>query len=257
MERLQKRIASCGVASRRKAEELIKEGRVKVNGEVIDTLGYKINQNDEVTVDDIIVQKVPKLYYVLNKPRGIISSVSDEHGRKTVLDLCPKELIESRVYPVGRLDYDTKGVILLTNDGEFMNQMVGPQSGIQKEYLVRISGIINQENIDQLAKGVIVKGKKTLPAIVEIDSVDKKNNSSLVRITISEGMNHQVKEMFKAIGYDVKHLTRVRFGNIRIDNLHEGELRRLTVHEVKVLFKLAKEPKVINKQINNKFRILF
>lgn len=248
MERIQKRIASCGVASRRKAEELIKEGRVKVNGVVIDTLGYKLNPNDEVTVDDVLISKVQKQYYVLNKPRAVISSVEDEHSRKTVLDFCSKEMLKDRLYPVGRLDYDTKGVILLTNDGDFMNRMVGPQSGIQKEYLVRIKGIISQEEIQKLERGVIINGHVTLPAIVDIDSVDRKNNSCLVRITITEGINHQVKEMFASIGHDVKKLTRVRFGNIRIDDLHEGEVRRLTPHEVKVLFELSKASKILKRE---------
>ena len=248
MERIQKRIASCGVASRRKAEELIKEGRVKVNGVIVETLGYKLNPNDEVTVDDVVISKVQKQYYVLNKPRAVISSAEDEHDRKTVLDFCSKEMLKDRLYPVGRLDYDTKGVILLTNDGDFMNRMVGPQSGIQKEYLVRIKGIITQEEIQKLEKGIIINGHQTLPALVDIDSVDRKNNSCLVRITITEGINHQVKEMFASIGHEVKKLTRVRFGNIRIDDLHEGEVRRLTPNEVKVLFELSKASKILKRE---------
>lgn len=247
MERIQKRIASCGVASRRKAEELIKEGRVKVNGVLIENLGYKLNPNDEVTIDDVIISKVQKQYYVLNKPRAVISTVDDEHSRKTVLDFCSPEILKDRIYPVGRLDYDTKGVILLTNDGDFMNRMVGPQSGIQKEYLVRIKGIITKQEIEKLEKGIILNGKKTLPAIVYLESIDRKNNSCLVRITITEGVNHQIKEMFSSIGHDVKRLTRVRFGNIRIDDLHEGEIRKLTPHEIKVLYELSKASKILKK----------
>lgn len=247
MERIQKRIASCGVASRRKAEELIKEGRVKVNGVLIESLGYKLNPNDEVTIDDVIISKVQKQYYVLNKPRAVISTVDDEHSRKTVLDFCSPEILKDRIYPVGRLDYDTKGVILLTNDGDFMNRMVGPQSGIQKEYLVRIKGIITKQEIEKLEKGIILNGKKTLPAIVYLESIDRKNNSCLVRITITEGVNHQIKDMFSSIGHDVKKLTRVRFGNIRIDDLHEGEIRKLTPHEIKVLYELSKASKILKK----------
>lgn len=247
MERIQKRIASCGVASRRKAEELIKEGRVKVNGVLIESLGYKLNPNDEVTIDDVIISKVQKQYYVLNKPRAVISTVDDEHSRKTVLDFCSPEILKDRIYPVGRLDYDTKGVILLTNDGDFMNRMVGPQSGIQKEYLVRIKGIITKQEIEKLEKGIILNGKKTLPAIVYLESIDRKNNSCLVRITITEGVNHQIKDMFSSIGHDVKRLTRVRFGNIRIDDLHEGEIRKLTPHEIKVLYELSKASKILKK----------
>lgn len=245
MERIQKRIAASGMASRRKAEELILEGRVKVNGVITTSLGTKVGPKDEVTLDDVIVSKLSSLYLVLNKPRGYISSVSDELGRKTVLDLVPTELKKYAVFPVGRLDYDTKGVILLTNDGDFMNMMVGPKSGIQKEYLVRIKGIITGDAINRLENGVMINGKMTLPALVSIDSIDRNNSSSLVRITITQGMNHQVKEMFKVVGYEVKKLTRVRFGSIEINDLSEGEIRRLTVHEVKTLIELSKQPKIL------------
>ncbi len=248
MERIQKRIAASGIASRRKAEELILEGRVKVNGMVVSSLGTKVGPKDEVTVDDVVASKLSSLYLVLNKPRGYISSVSDEFERKTVIDLIPNEFKTFHVFPVGRLDYDTKGVILLTNDGEFMNQMVGPKSGVQKEYLVRVKGIINSSAINRLENGVMINGKMTLPSIVSIESIDRENNSSLVRVTITQGMNHQVKEMFKAIGYEVKRLTRVRFGCVKIDDLAEGELRRLTVHEVKTLLELSKQSKVLRKK---------
>lgn len=248
MERIQKRIAACGVASRRKAEELIQEGRVTVNGLIVTSLGTKVNSDDEVAVDGVVVTKSSSIYLALNKPRGYISSVSDERGRKTVMDLIPNEYKNCRLFPVGRLDYDTKGVILLTNDGNFMNQMVGPKSGIQKEYLVRIRGIVNHDDLTKLENGVMINGKITLPAIASVDSIDRSNNSSLVRITITQGMNHQVKEMFKAIGYEVKRLTRVRFGSILIDDLSEGSVRRLKIHEVKNLLELAKQPKILNKR---------
>lgn len=248
MERIQKRIAASGIASRRKAEELIVEGRVKVNGLIVDSLGVKVGPNDEVTVDDVLVTKLSSLYLVLNKPRGYISTVSDDLGRKTVMDLVPTEFKDFKVFPVGRLDYDTKGVIILTNDGEFMNEMVGPKSGIQKEYLVRIKGIINNNALNRLENGVMINGKTTLPAIVSLESIDRDNSSSLVRITITQGMNHQVKEMFKAVGYEVKKLTRVRFGCIEINDLAEGEIRRLTTHEVKQLHILSKQPKLLRKE---------
>ena len=219
MERIQKRIAASGIASRRKAEELILEGRVKVNGLVVNNLGTKVGPKDEVTVDDVVVSKLSSLYLALNKPRGYISTVSDDLGRKTVIDLVPNEFKDFHVFPVGRLDYDTKGIIILTNDGEFMNLMVGPQSGVQKEYLARVKGIVNASALNRLENGVMINGKMTLPAIVSLASIDRENSSSLVRITITQGMNHQVKEMFKAVGYEVKKLTRVRFGNIKIDDL--------------------------------------
>lgn len=247
MERIQKRVAASGITSRRKAEELILEGRIKVNGEVVDSLGYKVGPRDEITLDDIVLVRQTKQYYALNKPRGIISTCNDEHNRTTVIDILPEEIKEYRLFPVGRLDYDTKGIILLTNDGDFMNQMVGPSSGIQKEYLVRVKGIIANTDLTKLEKGVKINNKTTLPALVDLESIDRKNESSLVRITITEGMYHQVKEMFKSIGYEVKHLTRVRFGNIKIDDLREGEVRSLTIHEVKTLYELAKQSKVLKK----------
>lgn len=248
MERIQKRIAASGIASRRKAEELILEGRVKVNGTIVSDLGVKVGPKDEVTVDNVVVSKLSSLYLALNKPRGYISSVSDEFNRKTVIDLVPKEFKDFHVFPVGRLDYDTKGIIILTNDGEFMNQMVGPKSGVQKEYLVRVKGIVNSTVLNRLENGVMINGKMTLPSIASLESIDRENSSSLVRLTITQGMNHQVKEMFKAVGYEVKRLTRVRFGNIKIDDMAEGEIRRLTIHEVKTLLELAKQSKILRKK---------
>ena len=248
MERIQKRIASSGITSRRKAEELILAGRVKVNGVVVNTLGYKVSPKDEVTVDNIVLTRVQKIYVAMNKPCGIISSCSDEHDRTTVIDILPKGFEEYRLFPVGRLDYDTKGVLLLTNDGDFMNQMVGPSSGIQKEYLVRIKGIITSSDLTKLEKGVKINGEMTLPSIASIESLDRKNQSSLVRIIITQGKYHQVKEMFATLGYEVKKLTRVRFGNIKIDDLKEGDVRFLTINEVKTLYELAKKSKILKKE---------
>ena len=247
MERIQKRIAASGITSRRKAEELILEGRIKVNGVVVDSLGTKVGPKDEVTLDDKVLIRVQKLYYVLNKPSGVISSCSDDRGRTTVIDILPSNIKDERLFPVGRLDYDTKGVILLTNDGDFMNQMVGPKSGIRKVYLARIKGIITPEELTKLEKGVKINNKLTLPAIAEIEAIDRKNNSSTVRLTISEGAYHQVKEMFLAVGHEVKRLVRIAFGNILINDLAEGEVRALTPNEIKSLFELSKKSKIIKK----------
>lgn len=255
MERIQKRIAASGITSRRKAEEMILDGRVKVNGEVVSSLGFKVGPKDEVTVDDIVLVRIEKKYYVLNKPRGIISSCKDEHGRTTVIDILPTELKNERLFPVGRLDYDTKGIILLTNDGEFMNQMVGPKSGIQKEYLVRIKGVLTSMELSQLEKGIKINGTFTLPSIVEIESIDRKNNSSQVRLIITEGHYHQVKEMFASLGHEVKKLTRIRFGNIRIDDLKEGEVRLLKPHEIKLLYELSKQSKILQRESFKKIRV--
>lgn len=247
MIRLQKIIADAGVASRRKAEELILAGRVKVNGEVVTELGYKANPKDIIMVDDKVVSKQEKKYYCLYKPRGVISSVSDPLNRKTIIDLLDEDLKSYRLYPVGRLDYDTKGIILLTNDGEFMNLMVGPQSGVQKQYLARLDGIIDKKTLATLEKGIVIEGQKTLPCIARRVSVDRKHRSSLVDITLTEGKYHQVKKMFEAVGFSVKRLTRVRFGCVEIGTMSEGSYRPLTIHEIKTLRVLALEDKIIKR----------
>ena len=245
MDRLQKIIAAAGIASRRKAEEMIKEGRVKVNDQIVTEMGFIPNKHDVIKVDDIVVTKEEKKYYCLYKPRNIISSVNDEHNRTTVIDILPDSLKTERLFPVGRLDYDTKGVILITNDGDFMNKMVGPKSGIEKEYLVRIKGFLSREEVLSLNEGLQVGKTHYLPAIVNVESVDHKNQSSLVRVIITEGQYHQVKLMFEALKHPVKRLTRVRFGCITLENMREGEIRPLTIHEVKTLLELAKKDKVL------------
>ena len=245
MDRLQKIIAAAGVASRRKAEEMIKEGRVKVNDQVVTEMGFIPNKHDVIKVDNVVVTKEEKKYYCLYKPRNIISSVNDEHNRVTVIDILPDSLKTERLFPVGRLDYDTKGIILITNDGDFMNKMVGQRSGIEKEYLVRIKGLLNKEEVSKLSEGLQVGKTKFLPAIINIESVDRKNDSSLVRVIITEGQYHQIKVMFEALNHPVKRLTRVRFGCISIEHMKEGEIRPLTIHEVKTLLELAKKDKVL------------
>lgn len=243
MERLQKYLARCGVASRRRSEELIKEGHVTVNGELITEMGYKVTNKDTIAVDGEVVEVLEKIYLVLNKPRYIISSVNDDKKRKTVISILPKQYEKFYLFPVGRLDYDTKGVLLLTNDGEFMNTLVGPQSLLEKEYLVRIDGIISKEQIKQLENGVDIDGYITRKCKVFLDSVDRNNNSSLIRMILQEGKNHQIKRMIKAIGFEVKRLTRIRFGIITLEDLPEGGLRELKVHEIKTLLVDAKEEK--------------
>lgn len=235
-ERLQKYMAKSGVASRRHSEELIREGKVAVNGVIITEMGYKVSSNDIVTVNGIEILKEEKKYYVMNKPRYIICSVNDEKNRKTVISILPSSLNKYRLYPVGRLDYDTKGILLLTNDGEFMNKLVGPSSFTEKEYLVRVDGIVQKEDVKKLIDGVVIEGGyKTRKCKAFIKSIDKVNKSTLLDITIQEGKNHQIKNMVKAIGYPAKRLTRIRFGCLSIEGLKEGEVRELTVHEVKML----------------------
>lgn len=248
MERLQKRIAASGIASRRKAEELIKEGRVKVNDEIITEMGYLVKDSDIIKVDNNVITANEKGYFVLHKPSGYICSVSDDKKRKTVIDILPTEIKNYNVFPIGRLDYDTKGVLLLTNDGDFMYQMVGPSSGVEKEYLARVDGVVTEQDLIPLKKGLKYKGTTYLPAFVTLESIDRTHNSSLVRIIITEGKNHQVKNMFEAINHKVKKLTRTRFGSVTLDNLPVGCVRALTIHEIKTLYGKAKQEKNLRKR---------
>lgn len=238
MERLQKVIAASGVTSRRKAEELITQGKVMVDGVVIDELGYKVNGNEEIIVDGIKINKEDKVYYLLNKPRGVITTTSDDKGRKTVLDLIDDN---RRIYPVGRLDYDTTGALILTNDGEFANNLMHPKNEIDKVYIAKISGFLTPSDVMSLKKGVVIDGVKTSRAKVRVRKTDKETRTSIVELTIHEGRNHQVKNMFKAIGYEVLKLKRERIAFLDVKNLSSGEYRVLNSKEVKQLYVLTQK----------------
>lgn len=238
MERLQKVIAASGVTSRRKAEELITQGKVMVNGVVIDELGCKVNGNEEIIVDGIKIGKEDKVYYLLNKPRGVVTTTSDEKGRKTVLDLIDDN---RRIYPVGRLDYDTTGALILTNDGEFANNLMHPKNEIDKVYIAKISGFLTPSDIMTLKKGVVIDGVKTSRAKVRVRKTDKETRTSIVELTIHEGRNHQVKNMFKAIGYEVLKLKRERIAFLDVKSLSSGEYRLLNPKEVKQLYVLTQK----------------
>lgn len=233
MERLQKVIAQAGIASRRKAEELIKDGKVKVNGEVITELGTKVKESDRVEVNNKPIEKENKEYYLLNKPRGVITTTSDEHGRKTVTELINTE---ARIYPVGRLDYDTTGAIILTNDGEFANILMHPSNKIDKVYLAKLEGIIKGEQVNTLKNGVMLDDILVKASRVKLKKVNKESNTSMVEITIHEGKNHQVKRMFESVGFHVEKLTRERIDIFTINNLKSGEYRKLTPKEVQVVY---------------------
>ncbi len=233
MERLQKVIAASGIASRRKAEELIKNGHVKVNGEVVTEMGVKVDNSDSISVDGKILEKELKEYYLLNKPRGVITSTSDDKNRKVVTDYINTN---TRIFPVGRLDYDTTGVLLLTNDGEFANILTSPRNKIDKVYLAKLEGIIKGEQINQLKDGVIIDGDKYKATRVKLKKINKEKNTSMVEITIHEGKNHQVKRMFETVGYHVSKLTREKFGDFTCGNLKSGEYRKLTIKEVQVVY---------------------
>lgn len=237
MERLQKVIANLGYCSRRHAEELIKEGKVLVNGQVITELGTKVKSSDSISVEGNILDNNKNYeYYLLNKPRGVVTTTNDEFGRKTVLDLV---ISSNRIYPVGRLDYDTTGVLLLTNDGNLANKLMHPSSNIEKTYIAKIEGVMNPTSIMKLKKGVVIDGYKTRPAKVKVKSIDKKMNKSIVQITITEGKNHQVKNMFEAVGHKVLKLKREKYAIFDVEDLKVGEYRKLTFKEVAILYSLV------------------
>jgi 23S rRNA pseudouridine2605 synthase len=228
--RLQKYIAMCGVASRRKAEELIDSGIVSVNGETISVQGYKVMPGDSVSVDGReISPERKKVYILLNKPRGVVSTASDEAGRKTVLDMV--EGISERLYPVGRLDYSTTGLIILTNDGSFTEFMTHPSHNISKTYVAVADGEFEAETLLNLGKGIDIGGYVTAPAKVTYNG----NRTDSIIITIYEGKNRQVRRMAEAVGLRVKSLKRVGIGNIRDSRLKPGEWRHLTLREIRGL----------------------
>ena len=238
MERVQKVISSSGFASRRKAEDLIREGRVTVNGNIA-KLGDKVSSSDIIMVDKEIITRNNGnyKYFILNKPRGVVTTTKDDKGRKTVLDLIDSNV---KVYPVGRLDYDTTGTLLLTNDGNLCNKLIHPSNNIEKVYLAKIKGFLSKENAEKLQKGVVIDNYKTSPCKVKQKSYDKKTNTALVLVTIHEGRNHQVKKMFESVGILVDKLTRLSFAGLNVKNLKSGEYRELSKKEVNVLYSLVK-----------------
>lgn len=237
MERLQKLIAESGYASRRKAEELIKKGKVMVNGKVVTELGTKANFSDDIVVEGKRIEREEKEYYLFNKPRGVITSTSDDKGRSVVTDYFNSN---KRLYPVGRLDYDTTGLLIVTNDGELANLITQPRSEIEKVYIAKIEGIIKGEHINTIKNGIVLDGVKCKPKKVKLRSFDKKTNSSIVEVVITEGKNHEVKRLFEAVGFNVSKLKRERIAFLSLGNLKSGEYRRLNPKEVKQLFNLVK-----------------
>ena len=235
MERLQKVIANNGYCSRRKAEELIKEGKVKVNNKVIYELGTQVSDDDLIEVEGYVIKKEDKVYILLNKPRGVVTTTKDEKNRKTVVDLIN---IPTRVYPVGRLDYDTTGVLLLTNDGVLTNAMLHPSNNIEKIYIAKIKGNLSIGHKKTLENGVVIDGKKTAKSKVKILKQDRKTNTSVVEIMIHEGRNHQIKNMFSNLGYEVIKLRRESVAFLTCDGLKPGEYRFLSIKEVKMLYSL-------------------
>jgi 23S rRNA pseudouridine2605 synthase len=238
MERLQKVIASYGYASRRKAEDLIRHGKVLVNGKVITELGTKVLANDVISIDGVIINKdVKHEYYLLNKPRQVISSVEDKLGRITVRDLINTE---ARIYPVGRLDYDTTGLIILTNDGDFANMLMHPSYEIEKTYVAKINKVLDKDDINKLKKGIVIDNRKVDIKRFKVRKKDVEKNTSIVELTIVEGRNHIVKKIFESMRIDVIKLSRVSYAFLTLDGLKSGEYRKLSIKEIKKLYALKK-----------------
>ncbi len=236
MERLQKILANANVASRRKSEEMILEGRVSVNDEIVKTLGVKVGKNDIIKVDGKTINQANKVYYLMNKPTGCISAVSDNKGRKTVIDFLDVEDKDKRVYPVGRLDYDSAGLIILTNDGDLTYQLTHPKFDVEKEYIVRVKGIVIRKKVVELRKGLKIDGVLMKPKFVRILELDKANQSTLFTVVLTEGRNREIRKLFEAIGHQVKTLTRVRYDFLTLDGVERGSYRELKIHEVKQLY---------------------
>lgn len=237
-ERLQKYMARCGIASRRKCEEIILSGYVKVNNKVVNELGVKINPDlDIVTYENrVISPEKRKLYIMLNKPEGYITSVKDEKGRKTILDLVK---VNERIYPIGRLDYDSSGLILLTNDGEIYNKIIHPRVKVEKKYIVLCKGEFTNDELIKFENGIDIGGYITAKSKIKIlDKERSKTNNSintLVEITIHEGKNRQIRRMCDALGHEVISLKRISVGEIKLGYLKKGEWRNLKEDELKYL----------------------
>ncbi|MCQ2564578.1 MAG: rRNA pseudouridine synthase [Clostridia bacterium] len=235
--RINKYLASAGLASRRKAEELVKDGKVKVNGKVVLNLATDIKDTDSVVVDGKSIKNTTNfVYYKLNKPKGYITTVDDEKGRKTVMSLLRG--VHYRVFPVGRLDYDTEGLLLFTNDGEITNILTKPANEIEKTYIATIEGTISADEIKKLSSGVNIGGYVTKPCVVSV--IEKEEKFTKVSITITEGKNRQVRKMLESVGKVVVLLRRTKVGEIALGGLSRGEYKALNPKEIKYLLSLKR-----------------
>ena len=230
--RLNKYIASSGICSRRKADEFIENGRVLVNGKRITELGYSVQPKDKVFVDGKLIHPVKHLYYRFYKPAGYITTSDDENGRKTIYDLIPKEL--QHLKPVGRLDKDSTGLIILTNDGDLINELTHPSVKVPKLYRVTIDNRITQNDIDTMYKGIELEPGKIAYAQVDVLDVDKENNTTM-EILLYQGMNRQIRRMFEYLGYNVISLKRIRHATLNLDGLKRGDIKPIKPQQIKEL----------------------
>ncbi len=235
--RINKYIASSGVTSRRKAEELVLAGKVKINGKVVSNLATDVKETDQVTIEGKPIHTAENfVYYKLHKPKGYVSTVNDDKGRKTVMELMRG--VHTRVFPVGRLDYDTEGLLLLTNDGDLSNILTRPKSEVEKVYYATIEGTISKDEVKTLSSGVEIDGYKTKPCSVVVMSENQ--NQTKLAITITEGKNRQIRKMLEAVNKTVTFLKRVQIGEIRLGGLSRGEYAQLNAKEVRYLQNLKK-----------------
>lgn len=238
-ERLQKILAAAGIASRREAEKIILAGRVRVNNKVVKELGSKFDaQTCRISVDNKLITAEEKVYYMFYKPRGVVTTMSDPQNRRSIADFVQN--LPQRVFPVGRLDYNTEGLLILTNDGALAQALMHPSHEVNKTYLVKVPGIVPQEKLDILRIGVKLEDGMTAPAIVNLRNYDHELNFTLFDITIHEGRNRQVRRMCDAIGFPVRDLKRIKFGTLQISNLGRGKFRELSDAELNSLKKAAK-----------------
>ena len=236
MERLQKLIAESGYCSRRKAEELIKQGKVILNGKKVTELGVKATFGDEILVEGNLIEYQEKEYYLFYKPRYVVCTTKDDKGRKTVLDFFDD--VTKRIYPVGRLDYDASGLLLLTNDGELTNILTHPSHEVEKIYSAKIEGILTPSEFMKLKKGIVIEGRKVIPTYLKIKKINKEGNTSTVLIGIVEGRNHIVKKIFSSFNHEVIRLKRETYAFLTLEGLKPGEYRKLSIKEVKKLYAL-------------------
>jgi len=231
--RINKFIATKTAYSRRKADELIKEKKVKINGKVLENLAYTVNDDDEVELDGRIISdiKVKKYYYLFNKPKNVVSTVSDEFGRYCITDFFPPDI---SVFPVGRLDYDSRGLIIVTNDGDLANKIAHPSNHVKKTYIATLDGRLSESQMKKFSEGVIIDSKKTLPAEIELYDF----SDAMYKISIYEGRNRQIRKMIEVLGRNVRELKRVSIGKIKLGRIVEGKYRKLTEEEKNYLFNL-------------------
>ncbi|WP_404456362.1 rRNA pseudouridine synthase [Virgibacillus necropolis] len=239
LERLQKIIAQSGITSRRKAEQMILDGKVRVNKKTVTELGSKASPTDEIEVDGVPLQKEIPVYYMLYKPRGVISSLKDDKNRKIVTDFL--DGVPERVFPIGRLDYNTSGILLLTNDGDFANLLMHPKHEVDKVYVAKVSGIPEKSELNILRKGIKVDNDLLRAVSYKILSSDKSKNVSIIELTLNEGKNRHIRRMMEQLGFPVKKLKREKYGVLNLQGLQPGDARPLTPHEVKQMRHIASE----------------